>query len=225
MDVQSDTPSTKIVIVEDHPAIAVLLGNYIESLGGFNVAGIFGRGDDVIDFLQSGSVDLAILDLGLPDRAGLDVITELRTTWPELKIMVYSALLNPFVVSESLRLGVNGFVEKSAPFEQLGDALRNIVRGQVVLGPGAGLNLREIARMGAQNIQLQSRELVMLRMLSEGAHVKEIAEAVGISVPGAYKVISRLREAFGAKSNIDLALMVGSTITSFAHPNDSRRAL
>ncbi|MFZ9682504.1 MAG: response regulator [Cephaloticoccus sp.] len=211
------SPSTfpsKVVIVEDHPTIAVLLGQYINACEGFTLTGWFGNGDEALAHLRVEPADLVIVDLGLPGRGGLEVIADIRAEWPDTKVLVFSALSNPLVVSETMRLGVHGFVEKTAPFEQLGDALRNVMRGQIVLGPEAGMTLREIVRHSSRRSQLDTRDLTMLRMLREGRQVKEIAVEVGISVPGAYKAIGRLRDLLGAKSITDLAVVA---VTSLSH--------
>lgn len=207
-------PTTcRVLIIEDHPTIAVLLGQYVDGLEGFAFSGRFGTGHEALAHLRLNPADLVIVDLGLPGRGGLEVIADIRAEWPDIKILVFSALSNPLVVSETMRLGVCGFMEKTAPFEQLGDALRNIARGQMVLGPAAGSSLRDIVRFGAMRAQLEARDLVMLRMLRDGQQVKEIAAAVGISIPGAYKAIGRLREMMGAKSITDLALVAANTLT------------
>jgi len=208
----------RVVIIEDHPTIAVLLGQYVDGLEGFACTGGYGTGQEALAHLRSEPADLVIADLGLPGRGGLEVIADIRAEWPDIKILVFSALSNPLVVSETMRLGVCGFMEKSAPFEQLGDALRNIARGQMVLGPGAGYSLREIVRFGAMRARLEPRDLLMLGMLRDGHQVKEIAAATGLSVPGAYKAIGRLRDLMGAKSITDLALVAANTFANDQHP-------
>jgi DNA-binding NarL/FixJ family response regulator len=205
--------SIKVIVIEDHPTIAVLLGQYINQLDGFEVLGEYGCGDIAISRMHEEPADLVLVDIGLPGRSGLAIVADIRAKWRETKILIFSAQTNPVTISEALRLGISGFLEKSAPFEQLGAALQDVASGKIVFGSKAGEALRGLVHSRRALGNFAERELSILRLLADGRQVKEIAVEIGMSVPGVYKALERLRTKTGARSITELALLsVDSTV-------------
>lgn len=199
--------STRTLIIDDHPAIASLLGEYINGLDGFSVAAVTYSGEKGLEALRQHGVDLIILDLGLPDMNGLEVLAKIQADFPDMKVLIFSALLNPEILRVSMGLGLSGYLEKTAPFEQLGMALQRVKDGQMVLGPEASVLLREVVRGGNSSAPINSRETSIMRMLGAGKQIKEIAGEIGISLPGTYKTINAMRERMGARSIRDLVIL------------------
>lgn len=203
---KSSSHGKKVIIVEDHPTIAVLLGKFIDQLDEFSVMGEFGSGDAAIAHLQQEPADLVLLDLGLPGRSGLEVIADIRKNWPETKILVFTAQANPMPLLQAVRMGVSGILDKTAPFEQLETALRDVMQGKVVFGSQTSSLLRDVMRRGEWAKTFNTKELSILRLLKNGMQTKEIADEIGMSAPGVYKALERLRAKTGAKSITDLAM-------------------
>lgn len=196
----------KIIIVEDHPTLAVLLGNYINQLDEFSVMGEFGSGEAALDYLQNEPVDLVLLDLGLPGQSGLEVIADIRNNWPETKILVFTAQINPRPLLQAVRMGVSCIMEKTVPFEQLGTALRDVMQGKTFFCSQTNSLFRDVVRTGEWAKTIKAKELTILRMCKNGMNTKQIADEIGMSIPGVYKALERLRAKTGAKSNTDLAI-------------------
>lgn len=196
----------RILIVEDHVSIAQLMADFIDLQPEFKVAGIATNVNEAIQLCGAEKPDIIILDIGLPHgRNGFDVLIQARQIAPKATILVFSALNAVSVVQESIRLGANGFLEKSAPFEALLEAIKTVRDGKVYLGAHASGALRTVFRNGLHaKSPLKKHEREVFRLLASGLVVKEIAEATNLSQSMVYKILARLRADSNATTNADL---------------------
>jgi DNA-binding NarL/FixJ family response regulator len=137
------------------------------------------------------ALDWILLDLGLPDRVGVDALSELRAAHPELPVVILSASEDRALVLECIHRGASGFIGKSAPAGVLGEALRLIVAGGVYLPPSlfgqaavpaerseSVLSNRrdELARRG-----LTPRQIEVLELLVQGLSNRVIASRLNLA--------------------------------------------
>ncbi|WP_251308580.1 response regulator, partial [Halomonas sp. NCCP-2165] len=126
----------RLLVADDHPL-------FREAISGVIAAGL-----EASEVLEAASLaealrlatthetlDLVLLDLGLPDADGLSGLTRLREAAPELAVVIVSAEQQRATVLEALELGAVGYIPKSTPRETLLDALRQVLEGQVYLPP------------------------------------------------------------------------------------------
>jgi len=212
--------STRVLVIDDHPAIATLLGDFISEMDGFRAVAVTYSGEKGLEALRVHGADLVILDLGLPGMNGLEVLAKIQADFPDVKVLIFSGLLNLETLRQAMRLGIAGYLEKTAPFDQLGMALQRVKDGQMVFGPEASVLLREVVRGGNSSAPIRSRETSILRLLAAGKQIKEIATEIGISLPGTYKAINVMRERMGARSIRDL-IVVGARMEIAAAPSDN----
>lgn len=197
----------RVLIVDDHATIAQLLGEFIAMQPGFRVSQIVHDRESALQACAREKPDLAVLDIGLPDRGtGLQLLADLKQLHPEIKILVFSALSTIQVVQQSLQLGANGFLEKSAQFPELLIALQRVSAGQTYLGSSPSAMVREAVLLSSGDGAIPEQDLAVLRMLSGGQVVKEIATKLQLSNSMVYKIIERLRVRFAAKTNEDLII-------------------
>jgi DNA-binding NarL/FixJ family response regulator len=195
-----------VLIIEDHASIACLIGDFINGLSGFSVAGFAHDAKSALAKLGDHHVDVILLDLGLPDRNGLDVLAEIRAVAPAARVMIFSALMSPHTLREAMRHEAAGYVEKTASLDQLEVALRQVVAGKVALGPSAGSILGEIVRGKLDSPELATRQVEILRLLAGGNSVKEIAARISLSIPAVYKAISRMKQKTGSRTAMELVI-------------------
>lgn len=202
---KTSTGTCNVLIVDDHATIAQLLGEFIDLQPGFRVSQIVHDREAALQACAMEKPDLAILDIGLPDRAaGLQLIGDLRELYPTVKILVFSAMSTLQVVQQALQLGANGFLEKSAQFPELLIAVQRVSAGQTYLGSVPSAMVREAVLLTSGNGAMPEQDLQVLRMLSAGQVVKEMAIKLQLSNSMIYKIIERLRIRFAAKTNEDL---------------------
>ncbi|MBS0663495.1 MAG: response regulator transcription factor [Verrucomicrobia bacterium] len=198
----------QVLIVDDHPSIAQLLAEFIDQQPGFKVVGTVNEGPAAIQACAEHRPDLIVLDIGLPDKSGgLAVLATVRKLHPDTHVLVFSASSTMHVVQEAMRLGAHGFLEKTAPLSELLDALQRVRQGSTYLGARVSAMLREVVKNGLSQSVIAAQEQTILRLLARGAVVKEIATSLNLSPSMIYKLLTRLREHLGAKTNEDLIVI------------------
>ena len=126
----------KVLLIDDHPLILTALQSVIEGMGGdVTVVGV-GSARAARETLQADAeYDLVLLDLHLGDADGFDVLTELRSTYPALPVVVVSASDRTSDVIRAVDAGAMGFVPKRASTEMLHEALNMVMSGGIFVPP------------------------------------------------------------------------------------------
>lgn len=177
---------SSILIVDDHPLFVEALKVVIE--GAFPEATIKDAASieaarTVLE--QQGPFDLVLLDLSMPGTRGLDGLLELRTRHPRLPIVVVSALEDPRIIHEVMTCGAAGFISKSTRGSELGDAIREVMAGSVVLPKGyepphADAEAARNSDLTARLATLTPQQVRVLQMLRQGLLNKQIAYDLGV---------------------------------------------
>ncbi len=177
---------TKIWILEDHEAFAKQIRRMLNGEDDMDCPYHFTHPDDLFDKLRFSNErpDIMLLDLGLPRRDGLEVLGELRTALPELKVVILSAFDDRERVYRAICNGAAGYLLKTADPDDIISGIRDVINGAAALsGSLAKMILQGFASHGpVQQIeQLTAREEDVLRLLVRGFIKKEIADQLEIS--------------------------------------------
>lgn len=195
----------RTLLVEDHPVLGDLLASRLAMEKDFIVVGMAGSADQALELLVSAKPEMLVLDLGLPSPAeGLRVLSEARRISPQLKIVAYSASSTVATVHRSMKAGVDGFVVKTATWDELLLALRRVREGHRHLDAEVSGRLVEAVVCDARGLLLEDREIRLLRYLAEGAVVKAIAEDLAVSVPMIYKITQNMRAKLNSNTNEEM---------------------
>ena len=175
----------RALIVEDHSLFAEAVRGTLEARG-IRVVDVAPTGDAAIEAVARYEPDVVLLDLGLPDRSGLAVGSDIVAGWPHVKVLALTALDDPSAVKEALRLGLHGYVTKDIPAKKFVGAVLAALEGQVVVPHRLASRAVE-ARSSPDGAvafmadQLTYRELDVLGLLAEGVRGEEIATRLSIS--------------------------------------------
>jgi two-component system nitrate/nitrite response regulator NarL len=183
---------TRILLVEDHVSFRQALAFMFEREPGFEVVGQVGSVDEVRK-LPDGllkSVEVAVVDLALPDGDGLELIEDLSSNEPQIITLVLSASLESGRFAHAIEAGAAGVLHKSTPIKEIIEAVRRLKAGKALQSPGEVIEMlrlvsreREEKREALQAIEkLTSREREILQALAEGLESREIAEKLNITV-------------------------------------------
>jgi PAS domain S-box-containing protein len=182
---------TRVLLVEDHASFRDAAAAVLEGRGGFRVVGQAGTLAEARELVadESLAVDVAIVDLGLPDGYGGDLIRDLRETNPRAQALVLSATLDRTEAARAVESGAAGIVHKSAGMDEVLDAVRRLLAGDALMPLEEVVELLRLAasrRDEALDVRravarLTPRELEVLEALSEGLDGKEIARKLRIS--------------------------------------------
>lgn len=178
--------STLIWILEDHENFAKQIQRLINSEDDLECPHHFTSADEMYEKLQftSQHPELLLLDLGLPRKGGLEVLTDLKTLMPKTKVLVLSSFDEREKVYRAICNGASGYLLKTGDPDELIGGIREILQGESALSsPIAKMILEGFSRHGPvdQIEPLTSREKDVLRYLVQGLIKKEIAEELQIS--------------------------------------------
>jgi len=184
----------QIAVLDDHPLIGKAMQYRLAQEPQLDLAGAFAQRQQLMTFLQRHPLDILVLDymLGEDQLDGLQMVKQLRLHYPQLKILVSSAVEKPAIVQLLLKAGVQGFVGKSHDQEVLIDAIHQICRGKRFLTPDMMLELdkfqesdREMhdylmPRQAGDDIslllrELSPREIEVIRCYLDGLSITQIA--------------------------------------------------
>ena len=197
-------PRLQTLIADDHPAMTSFLSDFLAIQPGVIVAGVVHTGPEVLQFCAKQPIDFLILDLGLPGLSGLEVLAALQADFPSIRTLVFSALSSERVIRSALDMGARGFVEKTATVEELAEALTLVPTGQTYMGPEIRAAMITMMHNRHRQIAMTAEELKVLRWLNQGVHNKAIADQLGMSSSGTYKMIDRVKAKLGVKTPADL---------------------
>ena len=114
----------RIIIVEDDPMVAQLNAAYLSRMEGFAVTGIFSNGLEALEFLKEEPVELAVLDVYMPQCSGLELLRQMRGTGIQTAVIMITAANEMKVVEEALRLGIEDYIIKPFSYERLRDSVQ-----------------------------------------------------------------------------------------------------
>jgi DNA-binding NarL/FixJ family response regulator len=180
------TTITRIWILEDHEIFARQIRRLLAGEEDFSCDQSFTSPADLFDKLRftNERPDLLLLDLGLPRRDGLDVLSDIKRVLPEVKVLILTASDDREKVYRAICNGASGYLLKTADPDEIISGIRDVVQGASALSsPIAKMILEGFSRYGpVENIEpLTAREEDVLRHLVRGLIKKEIADELSIS--------------------------------------------
>ena len=166
----------RVLLAEDQGmmrgALALLLGMEDD----IEVVAQVEAGDRVLAAALDAQPDVALLDIEMPGRSGLDVAADLRARLPSCKVLMLTTFGRPGYLRRAMESGASGFLIKDAPVEELADAIRKVLAGQQILDPALAA-----AALSAGPNPLTDRERDVLRAADGGAAVADIATRLFLS--------------------------------------------
>ena len=180
--------AARVMLVEDHAAFRESLAFMFEREPDFEVVAQAGTVAEAQEKL--GGIDLAVIDLGLPDGDGTEMIGPLRSANPSAMVLVLTASFGREVYARAVEAGADGMLDKTVPFQEVVAAARSLVASEPLLSVEEVVDLLRLASRSRKRDRethrcverLTPRELEMLRELAGGLSDKEISESLHVGV-------------------------------------------
>ena len=179
---------SRILLVDDHPLLNEGLRQVIASEPGLSVCGVASNVQEAIALVESTNPDLVITDLTMPGRGGLELIKDLGATHPGLPILVLSLHDELLYAERVLRAGGRGYVSKSAPTENLIEAIHCVLEGGVSVSPAVTKHFLHALLPGKTQAnvsfpleRLTDREMEVFELIGQTKGNHDIACQLGIS--------------------------------------------
>ncbi|WP_371619165.1 response regulator [Streptomyces sp. NBC_00454] len=166
----------RLLLAEDQGmmrgALALLLGLEED----IEVVAQVGAGDEIVPAALETRPDVALLDIELPGRSGLDAAADLRRRIPGCRVLILTTFGRPGYLRRAMEAGAAGFLVKDGPVEELAAAVRRVLAGETVIDPALAA-----AALSAGPNPLTPREVDVLNAAADGATVADIAAKVHLS--------------------------------------------
>jgi DNA-binding NarL/FixJ family response regulator len=179
----------KIVIAEDHKILREGLKSLLRTIDDLEIVGEAADGLEAIRCVENYHPELLLLDLSMPKMNGISVIRDIKSRFPETKILVLTIHESEDYILESFHSGLDGYCLKDANYSELLIAIRSVLEGKTYLSPSisekvlAGfLDDRKTLKSRSSWDMITQREREVLKLVGEGYKNKEIADYLCISV-------------------------------------------
>ncbi|POY35555.1 DNA-binding response regulator [Solitalea longa] len=175
----------KISIVEDNKTYADVMRQVIEQTGSFNWQCTYRSGEDALVNIKDNLPDILIVDISLPGITGIQLISELKKKYPDIRFLVCSIHDDDDSIFSALKNGADGYILKDSGIDDILNALNDLIKGGAPMSPYIARKVigsfhRPIETDTAEQL-LTQREREILEFTATGLSYKEIADKLHLS--------------------------------------------
>ena len=204
----------KILIIDDHAVVRDGVKKIFEKEPGSAVFGEAGTAQEALPLARDEEWDVAVLDLSLGGRSGLEVLKELKHIRPRLPVLILSMHSEEQYARRAFRAGAAGYVTKGSSRAELAEAIDKVMKGGKYVTPALAEKLAFSLDRNSQLFRhetLSDREFEVMRLIASGKTVGEIAELLSLS----NKTISTYR----ARILLKMEMKTNAELTYYAIHN------
>jgi two-component system, NarL family, invasion response regulator UvrY len=196
-----------VLIADDHAMVRAGLRRWLEQDSAIDTIGEAVSGNETLERLRDSAWDVVVLDINMPDRSGIDILTHIRTGYPKTRVLVISAFSEKQYAIYALRAGAAGYLAKDQAPEDFMRAIRTVLAGRRFVSTTlAEMLVGALDEPADQPLHstLSQREFQILCKLAVGRSVSEIARELCISVKTVSTYRARILEKMNFSTNADL---------------------
>ena len=180
----------RVALVEDDPVFRDAMAGAIRGAADMDLVGIAGTRHHGLLMLHGPAADVLLVDLGLPDGSGIDVIAVAQTLWPRCEIMVATTFGDESHVLQSIEAGASGYLLKDSSPARMVEEIRNLRAGGSPISPLIARQVLKRFRGRAERmpplavderVVLSARERQTLEHVTKGFTFDEVAQLLGVS--------------------------------------------
>ena len=197
----------RVVIADDHTIVREGLKQLLLAAGSFEIAGEARDGFEVLKIAREKEFDVLLLDLSMPGKSGMDLIKQVKSERPRLRVLVLSMHQEHQYAVRAIKAGASGYLTKDSASTQLVSAIEKVASGGAFISAEVAEQLALGAMPqteGPPHASLSDREYQVFRMLVSGKAVSEIANELNLSVKTVSTHKARLMEKMGIENQAEL---------------------
>lgn len=206
-----------VLITDDHPVVRRGIRQILEDDDRISLVQEAGNGKELFERLKEQLFDVILLDISLPGRSGLDLISQIKRTQQSAAILILSIHSEVMYAIKALKSGAAGYLTKTSAPEELISAIIKVSKGERYISPSLADALAESLISDSEKPLYQllsAREVEVLQLFSEGKKVVQIAAELSLSPKTVSTYRERLLEKLKLHTTSDLiryAIMEGIT--------------
>jgi len=174
----------RLIIADDHPIIVGGLKLVLENDSRIGSVNEVSNGEELIEWLTKNEADLVLLDINMPKMNGIDACGIIKKNWPQIKVIAYSQYDEPRFVKRLIKCGVDGYLLKNTPANELFTAIDTVSNGGLYLSedlPASLLLGKNRKKSDSLFPDLSNREKEVLKLICAEFNTQEIADKLYIS--------------------------------------------
>jgi two-component system response regulator DesR len=185
----------RIVIAEDQRMMLGALASLLDLEEDMKVVGRASNGEDAVKRVQELKPDICIMDIEMPAKSGLEAAEELKGTG--CKVIILTTFARSGYFERAIKAGVNGYLLKDSPSEELADSIRNVMSGRRIYAPDL------VDDAYTEENPLTEREKEVLELMADGKNTKEIANTLFITTGTVRNYISVILDKLDVSNRIE----------------------
>jgi two-component system, NarL family, response regulator DevR len=198
------------MLCDDHELVRRGLSSILEGADGIDVVAEAGDADAALEAVEASHPDVVIMDVRLPGRSGIEACREIRSAFPDTKVLILTAHSDDEALFSSIMAGAAGFVLKQVRGGDLVGAIRQVARGESLLDPS--VTARVLARLRGEGApandgiaDLTPQERKILDLVAEGMTNRQIAEKVFLAEKTVKNYVSNILLKLGLSRRAEAA--------------------
>ena len=174
-----ENKTIKILLVDDHTLVLEGMRALLERIPNIQIAGTAGNAFDAIALLKTMEVDIAFVDINLPDISGIELCAKIRKEFPHTQVIALSTFKQRSYVTQMIGNGAAGYLVKSAGREEIEMAIQSVLAGKMYFSNEIGNVPASVGEDEAPT--LTKREKEIMQLIAEGMTSGEIAAKLFLS--------------------------------------------
>jgi DNA-binding NarL/FixJ family response regulator len=174
----------RLVLADDHTLVREGLKQILAGAGEFEIVGEARDGHEAIKAVRELEFDVLVLDMSMPGKSGIELIKQVRSEKPKLRILILTMHEEHQYAVRAIRAGAAGYLTKESASAQLVNAIKKVAGGGAYISSAVAeelaLNAMPDAK-GAPHEALSDREFQVFRMIAEGKSISDIAQRLNLS--------------------------------------------
>jgi DNA-binding NarL/FixJ family response regulator len=211
----------KVLLVDDHEVVRAGLRALLDAQDDMTVVGEAGTAEEGVRRVGYDEPDVVVLDVRLPDASGIEACREIRSRFPEVRVLMLTSFADEEALMAAILAGASGYVLKRVKSDELVTDIRRVGAGDSLLDPDMTDRLFERLRSGPKEDPLLSRltnqERTIVQHIAEGPTNRQIAEEMFLAEKTVKNYVSNLLAKMGMSRRSEAAAYV-ARLDSGAHP-------
>ena len=195
-----------VLLVDDHAVVREGYRRLLERSARIRVAGEASDAKEALARFCDLQPDVVVMDISLPGPSGIEALRHIRLRQAEARVLMFSMHEDPVFAERAMQAGARGYVTKASAPDVLVEAVEAVARGRLYLGAQVAQQIaqRSVTGAAAADAGLSPREFEVLRLLVQGASLREIAGQLGLTPKTVANHQSSIRQKLGADTAVKL---------------------
>ena len=200
------TETIKVLLVDDHTIVRNGVRLMLSSAADIQVAAEAASAIEATRAIEAQRFDVALVDIALPGKNGLDLLKSVQASHPELAVLILSTYAEDIYAMRALKLGAAGYLTKDSSAATLIEAVRKASKGGKYVSPSLAERFASVmsGKSASTHEVLSDRELEVLKLLARGESLVNIGERLHLSPKTVTTYRSRILDKMGLGSNAEL---------------------